>query len=193
MIILNLHGTPIPQKRPRFRRTETYVHTYDAQTSEKETYKWQIHSQFRNSPLTQPLQIEIIFFMSIPKGTSFIRKKEMIANHLHHMKRPDIDNMAKFVLDCMNGLIFQDDSQIWDLHCKKVYAENPGTLIKITPSTHEKIDEKLTTEAEKTYTKYISERSERRDSGKDRNRSSGRTRRKTSEKIARPTFRVEKE
>lgn len=192
MIILNLYGNPIAQKRPRFRRTEAYVQTYDPQVKEKETYRWQIQTQFRNTPLQTPLKIEIVFFMPIPASTSAIRKKEMIANVLHHMKRPDVDNMAKFMLDCMNGLVFHDDSQIWDLHCQKIYAEEPGTLIKITPSTHEKPHEKLTFQAETAYSEHLLQRGEIGSFRKNRARSSTTSRRNCpSQKIERPTFRVE--
>jgi len=40
-----------------------------------------------------------------------------------HTKKPDLDNVAKAVIDGMNGIIFKDDSQITSLHVTKVYAE----------------------------------------------------------------------
>lgn len=33
---------------------------------------------------------------------------------------PDIDNVAKAVLDAMNGIIYMDDSQVMELICKKI-------------------------------------------------------------------------
>ena len=38
-------------------------------------------------------------------------------------KIPDIDNLAKFVLDAMNGVFYKDDKQICQLHCSKNYTE----------------------------------------------------------------------
>lgn len=149
MIVIDLYGDPVPQKRPRFRRTEKYVQTYDPQSQEKEQYRWQLRSQFRNKPLTVPLEMDVIFYMPIPKATSFVRKKLMIANTMHHMKRPDIDNLMKYILDCMNGIVFQDDAQIWSIRAQKIYAESPGTLIKINPSTYEN-HEKSTSQTETT-------------------------------------------
>lgn len=132
MLTLDLYGIPIPWKRPRARGKIFF----DAQAKEKEHIKWQIRSQFRNNPLLLPIKMDMTFFMPIPKYTSGIRKKEMIAGNLHHIKRPDIDNLQKFFLDCMNGLVFQDDSQVVEIHAKKVYADNPGTLIRLYPITH---------------------------------------------------------
>jgi Holliday junction resolvase RusA-like endonuclease len=41
-------------------------------------------------------------------------------------KKPDLDNLAKSVLDALNGVIYQDDSQIVSLHMTKVYSQYPG-------------------------------------------------------------------
>ena len=44
----------------------------------------------------------------------------------------DVDNYAKCILDCMNGVVFLDDRQIIDLHIKKFYdKENPRIVIRI--------------------------------------------------------------
>ena len=50
-----------------------------------------------------------------------------------HTSTPDVDNLAKFVLDAMNGHFFVDDSQIVELHCQKVYADGHAgsTAIRI--------------------------------------------------------------
>jgi hypothetical protein len=59
----------------------------------------------------------------------------MINGNFHHNKKPDLDNLCKFILDTMNGLVFKDDSQICAMGAKKIYSSKPGTLIKITPLT----------------------------------------------------------
>ena len=47
------------------------------------------------------------------------------------IKKTDIDNLAKSLLDGMNGVVFKDDSQIVSLHCTKVYASEPGVDIMV--------------------------------------------------------------
>ena len=50
----------------------------------------------------------------------------------HYCKtRPDIDNYIKFVMDCLNGLVYKDDSQVVDIYSNKLYATNPQTIIII--------------------------------------------------------------
>jgi Holliday junction resolvase RusA-like endonuclease len=39
-----------------------------------------------------------------------------------HIKKPDADNVAKAVLDALNGLAFEDDSRIYVLNVAKRYT-----------------------------------------------------------------------
>jgi Holliday junction resolvase RusA-like endonuclease len=128
MIQLNLDGNPIPWKRPGGTRIR-----YDTQAKEKEQIRWYLRSQLRGDPLSTPLMVDIIFYFPVPKHVSSVKKKEMLNNMIHHMKRPDVDNCAKFILDCMNGVVFVDDSQIADLHARKQYSMRPGTYIRVIP------------------------------------------------------------
>ena len=38
-------------------------------------------------------------------------------------KKPDVDNIAKAILDSLNGIAYRDDSQIVELNMKKLYAD----------------------------------------------------------------------
>jgi Holliday junction resolvase RusA-like endonuclease len=127
MISLSLFGDPIPLKRAR---SSGSLH-YDPQKKEKEQIKWQIRSQFRDNPIASPISLDLIFFMPIPKSTSSIRKKQMINGSIFHCHRPDVDNLAKLILDCLNNIVYLDDSQVIEMKAKKVYSEKPGTLIRI--------------------------------------------------------------
>lgn len=133
MICIELFGSPVPQSRPRFSKTAGYVHTYDPLKKIKEAYQWQIRSQYRENPLNGPLLVEISFFLPVPKSTSGIRRNQMLNGILHHITKPDIDNLAKFSLDCLNKLVFHDDSQVQELRLKKLYASVPCTTIRIHP------------------------------------------------------------
>lgn len=138
MITLELFGDPIPQARPRFARKGSFVSCYDNQAKVKEGYKWQLRSQFREEPWEFPIALDIVFFMPIPKSSSGIKKRQMANGVIAHMKKPDLDNLQKFVLDCLNGLAFRDDSQISEIRAKKIYSNKPGTLIRMIPLADEK-------------------------------------------------------
>lgn len=44
--------------------------------------------------------------------------------YLTNKRKRDLDNLAKGVLDCMNGIIYNDDNQITNLVIKKTYLKN---------------------------------------------------------------------
>jgi Holliday junction resolvase RusA-like endonuclease len=56
----------------------------------------------------------------------------MLNGEIRHTKKPDCDNMAKIVLDALNGIAFDDDSQITDLIVHKQYGESPNVEIELT-------------------------------------------------------------
>ena len=138
MICFELFGNPVAQQRPRFARKGAFVSCYDAQAKLKDGYRWQIKSQFREKPLTTPLALDLIFFMPIPKSSSGIKKRQMGNGIIAHTKKPDIDNLQKFVLDCLNKLAFEDDSQIVEIRAKKIYSNKPGTTVRLIPLADEK-------------------------------------------------------
>lgn len=73
-----------------------------------------------------PLSVRLDFFMPIVPSVARIT-----ADGQWHTKKPDCDNMVKFVLDCLNGRAWPDDAQISELYARKLYSKNrPG--IKIT-------------------------------------------------------------
>lgn len=137
MITIELFGDPIPQKRPRFSRAQNFVRCYDAQQKIKQGFQWQIKSQFREEPLTIPLAVDLVFFMPIPTSLSGIKKRQMANGVIPHMVKPDLDNLVKFTLDCLNLIAYEDDKQISELRAKKIYSNKPGTLIRLFPVANE--------------------------------------------------------
>ena len=55
-------------------------------------------------------------------------------------KKPDIDNLIKFVLDALQGqnAYFVDDSQVVRILAEKIYSDNPRTEIMIVEEYEEK-------------------------------------------------------
>lgn len=60
----------------------------------------------------QPLAVDIIAFYEVPKSYSKKKKQEMLDGQLYPTKKPDIDNIAKFILDALVAKqVFPNDSQ----------------------------------------------------------------------------------
>lgn len=66
--------------------------------------------------------------MPIPKKLS--KKNRMLVVGIPHSKRPDLTNLIKFTEDALNGVLWEDDSIIYEIYAKKVYGETPKTVIE---------------------------------------------------------------
>lgn len=142
MIDFEFEGNPIPWARPGIIRTRKTNIVYDRQRREKDMVQWQLRAKYREEPLSVPIRANIIFRMPIPKSTPAAVRREMLNGSFHHSKKPDIDNLEKFLFDAMNGIVFKDDSQIYAVHKKKIYSEHPGTYIELIPESKNNHEEK---------------------------------------------------
>jgi len=132
-------GKPIPQKRHRHTSTGKFVRTYDPSKDDKAAflkkcllqrdpleYRW-------IKPLEHKGYVEIFidFCMPIPKSTSKKKTAEILEWITYHSKRPDIDNLIKFVLDALSGHFWNDDAVVAKITASKIYDECPRTDFEI--------------------------------------------------------------
>lgn len=81
----------------------------------------------------QAVSVRLLFRLPKPKVT---------ANDMP-VTRPDIDKLARAVLDAMTGPIIADDSQVVRLLVTKCYDLNPGVVVDVSqsgnfwPDTHD--------------------------------------------------------
>ena len=80
-----------------------------------------------------PLLVVMHFRIPIPKFTRGAPRRAMA--DLPHFRKPDIDNLEKFMNDALKGVIWRDDSQIsWSLRSKTNVDHHQGsTLIYVCP------------------------------------------------------------
>lgn len=79
----------------------------------------------------KPLYANIYAFYQIPKSTSKKKAKEMESKSIRPTKKPDLDNVAKLILDSLNKIAFNDDSQIVRLCVGKYYSDRPRVEVEI--------------------------------------------------------------
>lgn len=128
-------GIPKPQARPKvFHRTlkngKNFVSTYSPKTDwfglvYTESLK---QKNLLKNRLSGALRLNLLFCMPIPKSISKKKKEKLF----YVSKRPDVDNLAKAVMDAINQVgLWEDDSQIAVLEVSKIYAEEPRCVIYI--------------------------------------------------------------
>ena len=132
MFQLTIPGNPIPQKRPKFSSRGKFVQVYNPGKKDQDVIKILLKQIWEHEPISDPVELDITFYMPIPKGTSKIKYKEMVSDQINHVKKPDVDNLLKTVLDCMNDIVFEDDRQVHKITANKRYGETPRTEIKVT-------------------------------------------------------------
>ena len=139
---LTIEGKPIPKARARTVRRGNFIATFDPQEKEKLKFRQKLNEGLEkigridfkasDSQLETRYCVNLIFDMEICDSGSNAQRNAKLWGLVFHLGRPDLDNLEKFVLDCANGILFPDDSQIIALSSRKRYAEIPKTIIKIT-------------------------------------------------------------
>lgn len=126
-----VHGAPVGKARPRVTRTG---HAY---TPEKtKNYERIVRACYQSQvgrfsfPPGVPLTVHLYAEFPIPKSTS--KKKAASLRGRWHIKKPDADNVAKAVLDALNGIAYPDDAAISKLTVEKTYSDQPGVMVQIT-------------------------------------------------------------
>lgn len=81
------------------------------------------------TPLQGAIKCEIELFYSWRKSET---KKNISKGEMPVITKPDCDNLAKQILDCLTRLNFwNDDAQVFDLRIVKKYSSEPRTVFKI--------------------------------------------------------------
>lgn len=82
-------------------------------------------------PLEKPLKVKIISYYEVPKSASKKKKLQMLHNEIFPTVKPDTDNIAKSILDSLNGLAYLDDKQVVKLEVEKYYSNNACVAVMI--------------------------------------------------------------
>ncbi|WP_419882767.1 RusA family crossover junction endodeoxyribonuclease [Peribacillus sp. B-H-3] len=135
MIQFTVYGEPVAQGRPRATTINGQVRMYDpAKSRDFKKYVQVVASQHKPKTLLEgPLQLFVRVYK--PSLKSFSKKKKAAAEcgDLRPTTKPDVDNYVKGIKDALNKVIWQDDSQVVELHVSKWYSENPRVEVMVKP------------------------------------------------------------
>lgn len=139
-----LYGQPKSKQRPRAVRHGVAVRIYNGQAKEMGLDRSEIMRQMRDhgnlQRLREPLSVSLRFHMG---GAAKSNLKSYIGRP--RMTKPDLDNMAKYYLDVMNDLVYEDDRFISELWCEKVFSEKKKVEIYVSPIGEKMINEHVVT------------------------------------------------
>lgn len=125
-------GKIVGKERPRVNMYTGRVYT----PGKTKDYEFLIQQYFkmkyqRYEMLEGRLSINIIAYLKIPKSTSKAKVEEMLENKISPTKKPDVDNIAKSILDAMNNFVFKDDNQVSKISVEKRFALEEKAVIEV--------------------------------------------------------------
>ena len=123
---------PVPKARPRFTRAgHTYTPKKTADYEKAIAEYWEQATKGLSYDREQPLVVNLGFGLPIPKSTPKYKRHLMQDGTIKPTKRVDVDNLAKAVMDALNGVAWGDDSQVVKITIFKEYTEHPYVYIYI--------------------------------------------------------------
>lgn len=139
MITIRFDGEPVAKGRPRFRIVTSKAGvTFGSAYTPAKTRKFEddfaliAKAVMRGRPpLEGPLQVFVDAEFAIPPSWPRHRRDAAMNGSLRPTSRPDWDNVAKGVLDALNGIAYRDDSQIVEAAIRKLYSTRPAVTVTI--------------------------------------------------------------
>lgn len=145
---IDIQGKPKPLQRPRFSKSG---HIWDCQKKDKLLLSEAISNVLRameskyiknndilDSFFNNPVDMIITFFFEMPQSWSESKKRKR--ENTAHIQKPDLSNLVKFYEDSMNGIMFKDDSQVYNTVSSKRWSRTSRT--EITLSFYDDLEQK---------------------------------------------------
>ncbi len=118
--VFAVYGDPKGKGRPRFFKGHAYTDKSTAEYEAKVKHMWSFSKHERLGKV--PTAVLIDAYFRVPTSLSKAKRAELFGKQ--YLKKPDGDNIAKIILDALNGLAYEDDSQIATLCVTKKYVNN---------------------------------------------------------------------
>jgi Holliday junction resolvase RusA-like endonuclease len=135
-----VHGEPKPQPRPRWsgRSRGMYIPNATHRTEFIKAVK-SLLPEVLNPPIfgsSCALELKLVFHLKRPLGHFVANKrtrslKTEYKSQISSQTVSDIDNLTKFVQDCLSKLVYHDDKQVVSLQAVKIYGNGDASLGKI--------------------------------------------------------------
>ena len=134
MIEFTVYGAAVPKQRPRIsgRRAYTPKRTKDYEERVLKEFCSSYRGFYPAFGRDTPVRVCISVIQEIPKSWS--KKKRLQAEQGGTSplgRNGDIDNIAKSILDALNGFAYEDDCQVTTLIVTKQYGLQPCAEVRL--------------------------------------------------------------
>jgi len=130
-ITFSVAGDPVPQPRPRVSTRGGFARAYVPKSHRVHAYRKAIQLAAIDAGLRKTKDgVEVVIDAVFARPKSHLRKGGLKAD-APKLPRPDVDNVAKSVLDAI-GPILGDDSQVRRIVVEKSYGSESRTTVRVT-------------------------------------------------------------
>jgi len=132
-VSFTIPGKPFGKQRPRVVNRGGFAKAY----TPKETVNYEnlvkisYNIATGNSKLEGPVEASITAYFPIAKSVSKKKREILSQETIPALIKPDTDNIAKIILDPLNNIAYNDDSQVYKLNVEKYYSENPRVEVNL--------------------------------------------------------------
>lgn len=137
VFVFHFPGAPFPKMRPRFSTISGHAVAYMPPKERAATQEFQLYAKRQMSEfgivdtIKRPILFSATFYFEPPKSWS--KKKSGMMLHSGHTSKPDLSNLIKFAEDSLNGILWEDDSQIYAYgYTAKFWGEKSETIITVS-------------------------------------------------------------
>ena len=134
MIRFTVDGTAVPKQRPRIsgRRAYTPKRTKDYEERVLNAFHSSYSGFYPAFGKDIPVRICISVIQEIPKSWSKKKRAQAESGEIVPLSRNgDVDNIAKSILDALNGFAYEDDCQVTTLIVTKQYGARPCAEVRL--------------------------------------------------------------
>lgn len=131
-VYLNVPCRPRPQQRHRHARNGR---AYDPSSEHKRDFLRVCRTVSAPPPdeyITAPVHFRLVCTFARPRSHRTSAGVLRRGSPLLHVYKPDTDNLAKFVMDALNGVYYNDDSQVCALEVRKRYGDEDSIRVQLT-------------------------------------------------------------
>ena len=124
-------GQPVPQPRPRVSTAGGFARAYVPGKHPVHAYREAIAAAARGAGLTQTGEVLNVVIDAVFERPKSHMRKAGVKPDAPKLPRPDVDNLAKAVLDALQD-VMGDDSLVGRLVVEKSYGTEARTTVRIS-------------------------------------------------------------
>lgn len=128
VVRFQVKGKPKGKERPRL--ANGVVYTPKGTTDYERDVQIEYLRQVGGYQLKGAIEADIEAFFEYPKAWSKKRREQ--EEGMYYQSKPDVDNIAKIILDALNKVAYKDDAAVSIVKVTKRYGEESKVIVQLT-------------------------------------------------------------